>query len=219
MIEAVIFDMDGLLFDTEKLCMEMWQEQGKKEGYSFSNELFYRCIGRNNKDTKQIVTENLGENFPYEDFRKKASSAMRDHMDKAGPPKKQGVNEIFSFLSEHGIKIALATSTSRENATWMIKKAGLFDFFNAFAFGNEVEHGKPEPDIFLHAAGLLHVNPDNCVVYEDSEAGLRAAYSAGMKSVFIKDLLDPPEEVLSKVWKSCKTLDESITVLKSVISG
>ncbi|HOE07411.1 MAG TPA: HAD family phosphatase [Treponemataceae bacterium] len=217
MLEAVIFDMDGLLFDTEKLCMEMWQAQGDKEGIAFSKELFYKCIGRNNKDTKHIVLESLGNDFPYEEFRKKASLAMRENMDTFGPPKKQGLHELFSFLKEHKIKIALATSTSRESALWMIKRAGIDNYFDAFAFGNEVEHGKPAPDIFLHAASLLNVSPEHCIVYEDSEAGLRAAHSARMRSVFIKDLLLPPEEVLLTVWKSCTSLDDSIKELKTLI--
>jgi len=106
--------MDGLLFDTEKLCMEKWIEQGKKEGIVFSKELFYKCIGRNNKDTKHIVLESLGKDFPYEDFRKKASLAMRNHMEEFGPPRKEGLEELFSFLKANGVKTALATSTSRK---------------------------------------------------------------------------------------------------------
>jgi beta-phosphoglucomutase-like phosphatase (HAD superfamily) len=100
----------------------------------------------------------------------------------------------------------------------MIKRAGIDEYFEAFAFGNEVEHGKPAPDIFLHAASQLKVLPENCVVYEDSEAGLKAAHSAGMKSVFIKDLLLPSEAVLVNVWKSCTSLDDSINALKTLIA-
>ncbi len=215
MIEAVIFDMDGLLFDTEKLCMEMWQAVGEKEGIDFSDELFYKCIGRNNKDTKEIVLDSLGRDFPYDDFRKRASEAMRDVMEKLGPPKKKGLDELFSFLKQHNVKTALATSTSRENATWMVTKAGLFSFFDAFAFGNEVASGKPEPDIFLLAAQRLNAEPSKCIVYEDSEAGLKAAHNAHMRSVFVKDLLEPGDDVLSKIWKRCLSLDASIDILRA----
>lgn len=216
MLDAVIFDMDGLLFDTEKLCMKMWKAQAEKEGLVFSDKLFYSCIGRNNNDTKKIVTESFGNYFSYEDFHRKTSRAVREEIEKNGPPKKKGLNELFDFLKQNKIVLALATSTSRESATWMIKKAGIFEYFTAFAFGNEVEHGKPAPDIFLHAAHQLNVDPSNCVVYEDSEAGLKAAYSAGIKSIFIKDLIEPSADVLKTVWNRAESLDNSIEILRTL---
>lgn len=210
MIHAAIFDMDGLLFDTERLCCDAWRAVSSEAGWELEDSLFISCVGRNSRDTREIVMKALGEGFPYGEFDRKARVWMRDRMDEAGPPVKPGVREILGFLSGRKIPIALATSTGEASARWMIERAGLTDFFAAFAFGSEVQNGKPSPDIFLLAMNRLGVSmASSCVVFEDSPAGINAAHSAGMKPVFVPDMVQPGADVLSLVWKRIGRLDEA----------
>lgn len=202
--------MDGLLFDTERLCCDAWRNVSSDSGWVLEDSLFFSCVGRNNRDTREIVMTALGDDFPYEEFVRKARDWMMVRMNESGPPVKPGVRELFVFLAERTVPIALATSTSEASARWMIERAGLAAFFSAYAFGSEVHNGKPAPDIFLLAMNRLGVSrPDSCVVFEDSPAGLIAAHSAGMKPVFVPDMVRPGSEVLSLVWKSIGRLDEA----------
>jgi HAD superfamily hydrolase (TIGR01509 family) len=131
-------------------------------------------------------------------------------MEEKGPPEKNGVRPLFDYLASRNIPIALATSTSERSARWMIEKAGLTPYFSAWAFGSEVTHGKPAPDIFLLAKTRLGVaDPARCVVFEDSPAGLSAALAAGMKPVFVRDMVDPEPNLLDRVWKTASRLDEA----------
>jgi len=127
-----------------------------------------------------------------------------------GPPEKPGIRPLFDWLTAAGIPIALATSTSEKSAMWMIERAGLSKYFSAYAFGSEVEKGKPEPDIFLLARNRLgEMIPEECAVFEDSPAGIRAASRAGMRPVFVMDMIRPEPEVLSLIWKEIETLDQA----------
>lgn len=210
MIHAAIFDMDGLLFDTERLCCQAWTDVSRKAGYVMDESLFRRCVGRNNRDTKALVLQHMGIDFPYERFNDEARLWMRSAMEEKGPPEKDGIREIFSLCDAAGIPIALATSTSESSARWMIQKAGLTDRFTAWAFGSEVEQGKPAPDIFLLAMNRLGVTqPDTCVVFEDSSAGICAAHSAGMRVVFIPDMINPASQERSYIWKEYASLLEA----------
>jgi HAD superfamily hydrolase (TIGR01509 family) len=224
MIRAAIFDMDGLLFDTERLCCDAWRAVSAQAGYAMSDELFMSCVGRNNQDTRAIVLGEMGDTFPYDDFRDKARDWMVSRMDDQGPPEKPGVRELFEYFKNKGIPLALATSTSKKSATWMIERAGLTEYFSAMAFGSEVSRGKPFPDIFLLAfnrlldSGALDKNavPAECAVFEDSPAGLQAARDAGMRSFFVPDMVTPPEALLGGVWKTLPSLlfarDDSLYV-------
>ena len=213
MFKAVLFDMDGLLFDTERLYLDQWKKASEKAGLAFSDDLFFRCVGTNTKDSKKILLEALGEDFPFEKFLEETSKGVIEEIKTNGPPLKKGAKNILSFLKEKNIPTALATSTDKEMALWMIEKAGFSKYFNAHAFGSEVKNGKPAPDIFLLAAKNLGLEAEHCIVLEDSSYGLRAAHSAGMKTIFVKDLIDPPQEVLEKVWKTAADLDEAKEML------
>ena len=210
MLNAVIFDMDGLLFDTERLCCDAWRSVSTEAGYRMEDKLFISCVGRNNRDTREIVMQALGPEFPYEEFRIKAGAWMMARMKENGPPEKPGIRALLDFLKSNDIPVALATSSSETSARWMIERAGLTPYFDAFAFGSEVEHGKPEPDIFLLARDRIgDVRAQSCAVFEDSPAGLKAASSAGMRPIFIRDMVDPDPEVLALVWKRIGTLADA----------
>ena len=210
MIDAAIFDMDGLLFDTERLCRDAWRDVSSAAGYKMEDSLFLSCVGRNDKDTRETVLAALGESFPYDTFKERAGEWMMRSMRDDGPPEKPGVRELLGFLRDRGVRVALATSTSERHARWIIARAGLSSFFQACAFGSEVERGKPAPDIFLLAMRRLSLsNPDRIVVFEDSAAGIEAAAAAGMKPVFVPDMVVPSEALLSKVWKRIPRLDDA----------
>ena len=211
---AAIFDMDGLLFDTERLCWKGWQVISPAFGYSISSDIFFSCVGRNRDDTKKILTQACGEDFPYEEFTGQVRAWMNAYMIQNGVPEKPGVRILFDFLKGCAIPMALATSSGEKTARWMVERAGLLPFFDAFAFGSEVEHGKPFPDIFLLAAKRLgDIPPASCIVFEDSPSGIRAASKAGMKPVFIKDFVKPDPAVSSIIWKELQTLDQAATSL------
>lgn len=210
MIQAAIFDMDGLLFDTERLCCEAWRSVSNSEGYHMDDALFLSCVGRNKKDTRRIVTEACGSDFPFDRFDELAREWMMERMKAKGPPEKTGIRELFSYLASRGVPMALATSTGERSARQMIEWAGLTDWFSAWAFGSEVERGKPEPDIFLLAMERLSVSDaSTCAVFEDSPAGLTAALSAGMRAVYVKDMIEVDGSILDRVWKSPATLAEA----------
>lgn len=210
MLHAAIFDMDGLLFDTEQLCCEAWKTVALEGGYRIEDEVFFACVGRNTRDTRTIVMDRCGPDFPFDAFNEKAREWIRRKMEENGPPEKPGIRRLFDYLRSRNIPIALATSTTESTARWMIEQAALSPYFSGWAFGSEVERGKPEPDIFLLAKERLGIaDASRCVVFEDSPAGLNAALAAGMKPVFIRDMIDPDPALLSRVWKKARSLDEA----------
>lgn len=210
MIHAAIFDMDGLLFDTERLCRDAWQAVARENGYVMDDSLFLACVGRNSSDTRSRVLETLGQDFPYERFAVLANGWMRARMEESGPPQKTGARRILEHFQGIGVPVALATSTGEKSARWMIERAGFTRFFSAFAFGSEVDRGKPSPDIFLLAKSRLgELSADRCVVFEDSPPGLKAAHSAGMLPVFVPDLVPAEPELQALAWKTILSLDEA----------
>lgn len=210
MLNAAIFDMDGLLFDTERLCIEAWRSVSSEAGFDLDDELFFACIGLNTRDTRTLVLKTCGPDFPFDDIEEKIRVWMTERMRQNGPPEKPGIRVLFDFLASRSIPIALATSTSEKSARWMIERAGITSYFSGWAFGSEVERGKPEPDIFLLALSRLGVDdPSTCVVFEDSPVGLTAAVAAGMKAVFVPDLIVPNDEILANIWKRINSLDEA----------
>ncbi|MCQ2981414.1 MAG: HAD family phosphatase [Treponemataceae bacterium] len=214
---ACIFDMDGLLFNTEELCRSIWIELCKERGVTCTYEQYARCIGHNEKDVIAILKDMFGQSFPCENFFVLVRQRMVQHFEQYGTPDKPGIHPLFDFLKSHQVPFALATSNNEKHARDMIRRSGLEPYFDAYAFGTEVPHGKPEPDIFLMAAGRLNTPPERCIVFEDSPAGLEAARRAGMMSVFVPDLAEVPPEVLENVTWKCSTLEDAIGCLKPLL--
>lgn len=194
-ISAVIFDMDGLMFDTERLAFDGWKEVGTKAGYDMTDEIIQASVGRTMIDTGKIMRQHFGEAFPYEELRKQKLEYSRNYIKQNGMPIKTGLIKLLDFLNEKRIKTAVATSTERCRAEENLVSCSILDRFNCIVCGDEVERGKPEPDIFLLAAKKLHRLPAECIVLEDSINGIKAAYKAGMKPIMIPDLIEPTEEI------------------------
>ncbi len=195
-IAAVIFDMDGLLFDTERLAVEGWQRAGRAFGLPITAELVLRTVGRNTDDTRQILEQALGAQIDFPGLRQIRVQYAEDYVTRHGVPVKEGVCEILDVLTTCGMKCAVATSTERIHAEKLLAHANLLDQFDAIICGNDVTHSKPAPDIFLRAAAQLGVKPKQCAVLEDSASGIQAAANAGMLPWLVPDLVSPSAETL-----------------------
>ena len=194
-MKAVIFDMDGVLFDTEAVCMQAWMDVAKKWGLPDMEEVFPQCIGLNANDSRQIVFQAYGEHFDYPLFRKHAAAWFQAYVEKNGLPVKPGVHEILEWLKTYGYAVGLASSTREESVRSYLKRTGLEDYFSVVAAGDMVEHSKPLPDIYLLACERLGVEPEQTYAIEDSPNGIRSAHAAGMCPIMVPDMIAPDEEM------------------------
>lgn len=207
-MKAVVFDMDGILFDTERLCMEGWSQIAKKKRISGMEEVGRQCIGLNEKDTKQLILNHYGESFPYEEFRAEVSKWMEKVIERKGLPVKPGVHKILSHLRNRHIPMGLASSTRYAKVISHLKRTNLIDYFQVIVSGDMIEHSKPQPDIYLLACNKLGVNPKEAYAIEDSPNGIRAAHGAGMRAIMVPDLIEPDREMEELSYLICKDLME-----------
>lgn len=192
---AVIFDMDGIIFDSERLVLDCWERLGEKYGIPDIGEVFMRCIGTNRVRTRQIVDEHYGKTFPYEKFSAESSALFHEMTEKEGLPIKAGVREILTYLREEKIPLGLASSTRIAVVTQELKDAGLYEYFQTVVGGDLLENSKPAPDIYLMTCERMRVLPEKTYAIEDSYNGIRSAYSAGLHSVMVPDMLPATEEM------------------------
>jgi HAD superfamily hydrolase (TIGR01509 family) len=189
--DVVIFDMDGLMLDTEPLYRQAWQQAAAACGYSLSDLLYSHLIGRTRLEGEQILQTELGSAFPLDRFQEACRKFERIALEVVPLPKKPGLDALLEFLEARHITIAVATSTTRDIAIPQLMAAGLLKRFDTVITGDEVLHGKPAPDMFLLAARRLGRDPKACLVLEDSEAGVMAACRAGMPVYMVPDMLSP----------------------------
>ena len=194
-MKAVVFDMDGVLFDTETLCRDSWMAIAEERGLPGMAEIFPQCIGLNANDSKQVVLRAYGQDFAYEEFRQQASVWFWDYIEKNGLPVMPGVREILEWLKEHNWKVGLASSTRRSSVENHLEQAGLRDYFQTVVTGDMVEHSKPQPDIFLMACRELGVAPEEAFAIEDSPNGIRSAHAARMTPLMVPDMIAPDDEM------------------------
>lgn len=194
-MNTVVFDMDGVLFDTERLCEQSWVVMAKEEGLPNMEEIFPRCIGLNANDSRRIVMEAYGEDFNYEGFRAKASDWFWNYIEENGLPVKPGVRELLAWLQQRNWRVGLASSTRRSSVMKCLERAGIQSFFSVVVTGDMVEHSKPRPDIYLMACSKLGAEPEQAYAIEDSPNGIRSAYAAGMSPLMVPDMIAPDEEM------------------------
>lgn len=207
-MKAVVFDMDGVLFDTERLCMDGWNQVAGKRGIQGMEEVARQCIGLNANDTKRYVLDHFGEDFPYDEFRSQVSKWVWDRIKWNGLPVKTGVNKILPYLQQAGTAIGLASSTRYASVLSHLKEAQILDYFQVIVSGDMIEHSKPQPDIYLLACRKLGVEPADAYAVEDSPNGIRAAQAAGMKPIMVPDLIEPDEEMKDLSFLICRDLLE-----------
>lgn len=193
-LQAVVFDMDGLLLDTEAQYRDVFDAVCRDHGYAVPADLHHALVGSPGDKVAALLTEHFGADFPLEririGWRTGLEAVWRD-----GVPVKAGAYDLLALLAEHGIPAAVATSTARHRAHQQLQSAGLFDLVQTVVSRNDVTHGKPHPESFLTAAARLQADPAHCLALEDSHNGVRAAHAAGMATVMVPDLLDPTEEI------------------------
>lgn len=196
--KAVVFDMDGVIFDSERLVLECWEKIAEEYGLVGMKEAFIPCIGTNSTMTKEIVLNYYGADFPYDEFRNKSSLLFHEIVDRGELPVKKGVRELFDYLKKCQVPMAVASSTRLQAVTHELKQAGLYDYFQVVMGGDQLKKSKPEPDIYLMTCEKLGISPSDAYAIEDSYNGIRSSYSAGMRPVMVPDMLSPTEEMYSK---------------------
>lgn len=206
-IKAIIFDMDGVIFDTEMIYLKVWSEVFEKYGYEMTKEIYASVLGTGRENVKKVFVNHFGSNLPIDDMYIEKDDNLAKEIEK-GVPLKSGVYEILEYLKENDFKIALATSATSKRAFKQLKQANIENFFNAIVCRDEVRETKPNPDIFLKAADKLMVKPEECIVIEDSRAGIEAGFNAGMIPIHVVDLKEADEKILSKSYKSFNNLNE-----------
>ena len=192
---SVVFDMDGTIFDTERLILDCWEQVGERHGIPGIREVFIRCIGTNSARTQEIVYEHYGKDFPYEKFSGESSVLFHEIADTEGIPVKPGAAELLKYLSENKVPLGLASSTRLAVVTQELQAAGLYDYFQVVVGGDLLKNSKPAPDIYLMTCGRMGGVPENTYAIEDSYNGIRSAHSAGMRPIMVPDLLPATEEM------------------------
>lgn len=211
--EAVVFDMDGVIFDSERAVMNCWLELAQKYDIKDIEKPYFACVGTTMTRTREIMLETYGEDFPYDEYARESSLMYHEKYDGGKLPMKPGVMELLSYLKEKGKKIALASSTRRETVTNQLRWAGIIDYFDVIICGDMVARSKPAPDIFLKACQELGVSPENTYAIEDSYNGIRAAHAGQLRPIMVPDLLEADDEMRGMAECVCDNLNEVINYL------
>lgn len=212
-MKAIVFDMDGVLFDTERVYFEAWDRVAAEMNVDVT-EIRERCAGHNAADIAVMFDAYFDGKATYAEFGPRKTAAFYQILEERGLPEKEGLHEILKFLKEDGYRIALATSTRKEGALNHLTKAGILEYFDVLTTGDMFTHGKPDPEIYLTACRLLGSDPAETYAVEDSYPGLESAHRAGMKPVMIPDLF-PPTDYTRSIAAEYPSLTALMNALKA----
>jgi HAD superfamily hydrolase (TIGR01509 family) len=196
-VKAAVFDMDGLLIDSEALYIVAMQAAARSLNREMPLEFCHSMVGIPTIECNVMIEELYGEGFDLQEFRAVYSANVRELM-AAWVPIKAGVVQVLDFLAARGVPCAVATSATRSTAESHLGRAGFLPRFATIVTRDDVERAKPFPDIYLEAARRIGVPPENCIAFEDSSPGLTAAHAAGTMAIMVPDILQPSDEVRAK---------------------
>jgi HAD superfamily hydrolase (TIGR01509 family) len=214
-IEAIVFDMDGLMLDTEPIFKRAWQKAASGLGCPVDDTFYLSLIDRTNVAAEAELTRRWGGEFPIAAFRERWTALWREEVASYGIRLKPGLAELLEYSARLGIPTGIATSSDREFANFSLKAAGLdTEAFRCIVSGDEISRSKPAPDIYLEAAGRLGADPKRCLALEDSDSGILAASAAGMIAVMAPDLKPPSEHARAHAFATVRSLAEVVSMLE-----
>ena len=211
-IKAVIFDMDGVLLDSESLSDKTWEKAAEDFKISLSTETLNKCRGRNKNDTIQILKDFYGSDFPSHQFLERTSELFYQMEQNGLLHLMPYAKECLEYLKSK-YRLALASSTRKESVYRQLKNLGLFSYFETLTTGDMVIHSKPEPETYTIACKSINENPENCIAIEDSPNGIKSAFSAGLKTIMVPDRIKPTSEIEKLCWKIVPSLNKIKEIL------
>lgn len=212
---AAIFDMDGLLLDTEQVCMTAFKQTCTEMNIPFKQDIYLSIIGCNQAGIKPIIEQGYGELLDYSLFHPQWMQHYLAVVEHQAIPVKPGVIALLEWLQSKNITMVVATSTHKALAQKKLHLAGLSTYFSHITGGDEVTHGKPNPEIYLLAAQRLNISPTHCIAFEDSNNGVKAAVSANITTLQIIDLVEPDADTRALGHSIFNTMDEALTFLNT----
>lgn len=207
--KAVIFDMDGLLLDTERIFLNAFKKACEQLHLEFDESVFIKIIGTNSVKTKEILINGFDNIVDYDAFRTKWFENAKEDISKNSIPLKEGALTLLDKLKQLSLPMVIATSTAHDDAKKSLELSGIIKYFKFIIAGDQVTKGKPDPEIYLKAAQKLKVDPVECIVFEDSENGVKSACAAGMDVIQMPDLVKPSDELKAlghKIYKSLNVI-------------
>lgn len=214
-IKGVVFDMDGLMFDTERLTYEIIRETMIEDGYDYDLDFYKSTVGKRSVDVVALYKERFGADFDYQQMKVRNMEKFWDYTSKKGVPVKKGLFTLLDYLKDNNFRIALATSTTRKSATGILKRAQVIDYFHVLLCADSVVNGKPNPEVFLKAAEQLGLKPEECLGLEDSFNGIISSSEAGLVTIMIPDMIMPTDEIRNRCFEVYNDLEEVVAFLES----
>lgn len=216
-IHAAIFDMDGLMLDSERMALDCWREAAQAVGASITEEAIMGMVGMHINRTIAWLHSQFGEDYPAQAMHAACHKVYMRRTHEAAIPLRPGILEMLDFLEAHQIPKAVATSTTRDLALHHLEKAGLLSRFLFVIGGDEITHPKPAPDIYQAALTRLNQPAHACIVFEDSDFGAQAAHSAGCQLIVVPDLRPPSSDTLALGAPIANSLHHAITLIEDRI--
>lgn len=213
-IKGVVFDMDGLMFDTEWLTYKIIRDTMLANGYDYDLDFYKTTVGKRSADVVKLYRDRFGESFDYQQMKVKNMEKFWEYTAQNGVPIKIGLFSLLNFLKENGIKIALATSTTEKSATKILKRAKVFEYFDVLLCAESVKNGKPDPEVFSTAVEKLGLKPRECIGLEDSFNGIVSSSGAGLVTIMVPDMIEPTQEIKNLCYRVCSDLDEVTEIIK-----
>lgn len=208
MIKAVIFDMDGVIFDTERLLLKCWKEAGNKYNLNIKDEEIAKLRGTT-VNTGEKIFNKIYPNIDFWEIRNERETLKDKYILENGLPIKEGIEELFKFIKEKGLKIALASSTKQEIVMKYLIQSKFVNYFDYIICGDMIQNGKPEPDIYIEVCDSLGVLPKETIVLEDSKNGILAGYKAGCNVLMVVDIDEHFEETENMIIGKIKNYKEA----------